>query len=265
MRLSPDPAPKRLRGLLPIFAAALALAPGIAVSQEQGQRLFEVHCARCHGLDGAGGEGPSLFRENLRRATDEETMREIVDRGIPGTDMPPASSLNSQEIGAVADYVLSFGVVAQVDLPGDAAAGEELFTAAACGACHLVNGVGIAFGPDLSDIGLLRGPAFLRESIEAPEAAVLPRHRTVRIEEAGGAQVMGIRVNEDTFSIQVLTPAGELRSYRKGEIREFALLPGESLMMSYAGQFTDAELDDLVAYLASLRGRNDEMTGGQPE
>ncbi len=252
---------------IPALLAALILLPMGAAAQapeEQGRRLFEVHCARCHGLDGAGGEGPGLRRENLRRATDAETLREIVDRGIPGTDMPPASSLNTQEIGAVSDYVLSLGVVARVELPGDPAAGRELYEAAACSACHLVNGEGIAFGPDLSDIGLLRGPAYLREAIEAPEAAVLPRHRTVRIVEAGGAEVMGMRVNEDTFSIQILTPAGEHRSYRRSNVREVELLPAESLMMSYAGQFDEGELDDLVAWLASLRGRDDAMTG-EPE
>lgn len=242
----------------------LASAAGWAQEAGQGERLFEIHCARCHGLDGAGGEGPSLMRENLRRATDDETLREIVDRGIPGTDMPPASSLNTQEISAVADYVRSFGVQARVELPGDPAEGEALYAAAACSACHLVNGEGIAFGPDLTDVGLLRGPDYLRQAIEAPEAAVLPRHRTVRIVEANGAQVMGMRVNEDTFSIQILTPAGELRSYRKRDLREFSLLPDESLMMSYAGQFSEAELDDLVAYLASLRG-SEEATGGVPE
>ena len=250
------------------LAAALFLVPGIAAAQtsapDQGQKLFEVHCARCHGLDGGGGEGPNLMRENLRRASDREALRQIVDEGIPGTDMPGAWSLNGQEIGAVVDYVLTLGVVARAELPGDPAAGQALYEAAACSACHVVNGEGIAFGPDLSDVGLLRGPGYLRQAIEAPEAAVLPRHRTVRISEAGGADVMGLRVNEDTFSIQILTPAGEHRSYLKREVREIATLPEESLMMSYAGQFNEAELDDLVAYLASLRGRDASMTG-EPE
>jgi len=79
----------------------------------------------------------------------------------------------------------------------------------------------------------------------------------VLVEDAGGAQVMGLRVNEDTFSIQLLDQAGRLRSFRKNEIRSFQLLPEESLMMVY-GAFTESELDDLVAYLASLRGDEGE-------
>ena len=82
---------------------------------------------------------------------------------------------------------------------------------------------------------------------------VNPRYRTVLIEDANTRTVMGVRVAEDTFTIQVIDEAGRHRSFRKSELREFQLLPEESMMMSYA-DFTDQELDDLVAYLATLRG-----------
>lgn len=227
-----------------------------ATELERGNRLFEIHCARCHGLDGVGGEGPNLMRENLRRATTDEALVGIVDNGIRGTDMPGASSLNTREVHAVSAYVRSLGVAPREDLPGDPEQGRELYEATLCSTCHVVNGDGIAFGPDLSDIGLLRGSRHLRESIRAPEASVAPRYRTVLVEDAGGAETMGVRMNEDTFTIQILDQAGRLRSFRKTGIRRFELLPEESLMMSYA-DFSDEELDDLVAYLATLRGEEE--------
>ena len=65
-------------------------------------------------------------------------------------------------------------------------------------------------------------------------------------------------MNEDTFTIQLLDQAGRLRSFRKAELREFQLLPEESMMMTYT-DFEEQELDDLVAFLATLRGpRGDE-------
>ena len=64
---------------------------------------------------------------------------------------------------------------------------------------------------------------------------------------------MGVRTGEDTFTIQLIDEAGRHRSFRKSRVREFKLLPEESMMMSYA-DFADEELDDLVAYLATLRG-----------
>ena len=252
-----------------LLGAALAAAPAGAAAAErqtsppldeaapeeltQGQRLFDIHCSRCHGLGGVGGEGPNLMRENLRRSTTDEALLSIVEDGIEGTDMPGAWTLNGQEIRGVAAYVRSLGTVAREDLPGDPARGRDLYDATLCSTCHVVNGEGIAFGPDLSDIGLLRGSAHLRESIRDPAASVTPRYRTVLVEDAGGAETMGVRMNEDTFTIQILDQAGRLRSFRKTEIRRFELLPEESLMMSYA-DFGDDELDDLVAYLATLRG-----------
>ena len=252
-----------------LLGAALALAPAGAAAAErqtsppldeaapeeltQGQRLFDIHCSRCHGLGGVGGEGPNLMRENLRRSTTDEALLSIVEDGIEGTDMPGAWTLNGQEIRGVAAYVRSLGTVAREDLPGDPARGRDLYDATLCSTCHVVNGEGIAFGPDLSDIGLLRGSEHLRESIRDPAASVTPRYRTVLVEDAGGAETMGVRMNEDTFTIQILDQAGRLRSFRKTEIRRFELLPEESLMMSYA-DFGDDELDDLVAYLATLRG-----------
>lgn len=244
--------------LAPVAAAqpvteASPLAEASAEDRDHGKRVFGIHCARCHGLDGVGGEGPNLMRENLRRSATDEALLEVVDRGIPGTDMPPHGSLNTREIRNVAAYVRSLGVAPREELPGDPDAGRELYEATACWTCHIVNGEGIALGPDLSDIGLLRGSDHLRESIREPAKMVSPRYRTVRIEDANGAQVMGVRVNEDTFTLQVIDEAGRHRSFRKGEIREFQLLPEESLMMSYA-DFQPEELEDLVAYLASLRG-----------
>ena len=256
-------------GAARLLGAALALAPALAgpaaaqtgppldqaAPEEvtQGQRLFDIHCSRCHGLGGVGGEGPNLMRENLRRSTTDEALLAIVEDGIEGTDMPGAWTLNGQEIRGVAAYVRSLGTVAREDLPGDPARGRDLYDATLCSTCHVVDGEGIAFGPDLTDIGLLRGSEHLRESIRDPAASVTPRYRTVLVEDAGGAEIMGVRMNEDTFTIQILDQAGRLRSFRKTEIRRFELLPEESLMMSYA-DFGDDELDDLVAYLATLRG-----------
>jgi len=250
------------------LAAALLLLPAPAAGQPPaeagaeevtvGNRLFDIHCARCHGLGGVGGEGPNLMRENLRRtASDDDALLRIIDNGVPGTDMPGGHSLNTHEIRALGAYVRTLGVVAREELPGDPTVGKELYDGTMCGSCHIVNGEGMAFGPDLSDIGLLRGSVHLRESVTSPEAFVSPHYRTVLVEDAGGAQVMGLRVNEDTFSIQLLDQAGRLRSFRKNEIRSFQLLPEESLMMVY-GAFTESELDDLVAYLASLRGDEGE-------
>ena len=65
--------------LLAAPAAAQPLAEASADDVAHGKRVFDIHCSRCHGLDGVGGEGPNLMRENLRRST--RRRRAARDRG----------------------------------------------------------------------------------------------------------------------------------------------------------------------------------------
>ena len=71
---------------------------------------------------------------------------------------------------------------------------------------------------------------------------------------AGGAPTVGVLLNEDSYSIQLLDMAGRLRSFMKSDVEEIER-PQASLMPSFAGRLDDPELDDLVAYLSSLRRR----------
>jgi hypothetical protein len=67
--------------------------------------------------------------------------------------------------------------------------------------------------------------------------------------------IRGIRLNEDTFSIQLKDQQGRFHSFRKSGLRELKKLRGESPMPAYASSLTPAETDDLIAFLASQRGK----------
>ena len=76
----------------------------------------------------------------------------------------------------------------------------------------------------------------------------------VRAVTAAGGEVTGVRVNEDTFSIQIRDVANRIHSFWKSELRELDKEWGRSPMPSYREALSAAELDDVVAFLASLRG-----------
>lgn len=63
-----------------------------------GRQLFSVHCARCHGMQGDGGEGPSLQRARLKHVSDDESLFEVINDGIQGTGMPGTWAPNDDEI-----------------------------------------------------------------------------------------------------------------------------------------------------------------------
>jgi hypothetical protein len=88
-----------------------------------------------------------------------------------------------------------------------------------------------------------------RWTIQIPDNYLL-----VEITTMGGDHVSGSRLNEDAFSIQIRDQQGRIRSYLKAELAELNKRWGKSPMPSYKNVLTAEELDDIVAYLASLRG-----------
>jgi hypothetical protein len=86
------------------------------------------------------------------------------------------------------------------------------------------------------------------------EPYAVPAYVMVRAQPHDGAEVVGVRLNEDAFTIQLRDPQGRVHSFRKADLRRLQPEPETSLMPSYRGQLADTELDDLVAYLMTRQG-----------
>ena len=250
------------------FSAAGAQSPIVDLTPDDlanGKRLFEGQCARCHGIGGTGGEGPPLTRPRLRHAPDDEVLFAVIKDGLAGTGMPQTWQMNDGEIWQVAGYVRSLGRTAPVSLPGNRDRGRALYEMTGCATCHIVSGQGENTGPELTEIGALRGSEYLREALTDP-SAVLPKgtipsypigyaeYLPVLVVTRAGQEVRGMRVNEDTFTIQIRDGDNRFRSFRKQELMTLERQPERSLMPSYNDQLSATQLDDLVAYLSSLRG-----------
>jgi hypothetical protein len=69
-----------------------------------------------------------------------------------------------------------------------------------------------------------------------------------------GREIRGLRINEDSFTIQVRDTANQLYSFRKADLSRIEKQSGKSLMPSFSDRLSKPELDDLIAYLSSLRG-----------
>ena len=220
----------------------------------RGEKLFQGHCALCHGTKGDGGRGPVLAQPRLKRAPDDAALVKVITEGIQGTEMPGAWQMNEREIRQVASHVKSLGRITPTPVPGDVARGAALYQGkGGCAGCHMIKGQGRLIGPDLSAIGLRRNAAYLREAILNPEAALPDYFLQSRVVPHTGPMVTGVRLGEDSFAIQVRDFSGGLHSYWKRDLKEIFKDRGKSPMPSYKDKFTEAELTDLVAYMASLR------------
>jgi putative heme-binding domain-containing protein len=252
----------------PLLATALGFLPQDRIASltadelARGKKIFEGQCALCHGIGGTGSRGPALNQPKLQRADDNFALFRIIKGGIPDSEMPQFWQLTDQEIWQVAGYVRSLMRTEAVKLTGDAARGKALYeTKGDCASCHLIRdwrnggrGQGGVAGPELTEIGLRRSPSYLREALLDPNAATPDGFLVVSITTNSGRRVRGVRVNEDSFSIQLRDGGNRFHSFRKSELKELKKEFGVSTMPGYKDAFTAAEIDDLVAYLAGLRG-----------
>jgi len=235
---------------------AQAPAPQLLTPEDlaAGERMYRTQCAYCHGTRGEGGRGATLARPRLLHAPDDQSMFNVIANGIPDTEMP-GHWFTDREIRQLVAFVRTLGRVGPQKVSGDAASGEKLYTGKGrCASCHTIGGRGGAIGPDLSDIGARRNLAYLRESLINPEAAVPEGFLEVQLAARNGRRITGVRLNEDTFSIQIRDLSGNFRSFFKTELAELNKRPGKSPMPSYSNVFTQSELDDIVAFLDSQRG-----------
>ena len=221
----------------------------------QGKKLYVAHCALCHGIEGVGERGPALNRPKLRRAENGLALFTLIQSGIPGTEMPGFWQMNNREVLQLVAYVRSLGRVEAEKLSGDAARGKITYQSkGGCAGCHIISGQGSSLAPDLTDIGARRSAAYLREALVNPQAATPEGFLMVSAVMQNGKWVRGVRVNEDSFTIQLRDVSGQFHSFRKSDLKSLKKEFGATPMPSYQQTLTATEIEDVVAYLASLRG-----------
>ena len=219
----------------------------------QGRTLFQTHCSYCHGALGEGGKGADLTSGRYRLGGSEIELFATVRNGI-GSEMP-AVRASDDDVWKMVAFVKKIGSSGISETAsGDPVAGKGVYGGkGGCAACHAIGREGGNLGPELTEIGRRRSLAYLRESLVEPNADVALSYRTLLVVTKKGQTVSGVRLNEDDLSIQLRDRQDNLRSFLKENLREIQR-NRPSLMPSYRSALSTKELDDIVAYLNSLRG-----------
>jgi cytochrome c oxidase cbb3-type subunit 3 len=214
--------------------------------------LFHRYCAACHGLNANGGRGPELVSGRWSHGGTDADLKQVIANGVPGSDMPAFGYLFKD-----ADYAKLIAYIrwlaaggGNLRVTGNAKRGREFYwSKGACSSCHMVNGQGGTLGPDLTRIGSQRSTASLKESVVSPSTTIATGYQGVRVIQ-GDRAITGTRKNEDNYTIQVYD--GErFHSFDKTKIDRLEVLH-DSLMPRVV--FSSGEVDDLVAYMDTLRG-----------
>jgi putative heme-binding domain-containing protein len=220
---------------------------------KDGMVTFRGECAFCHGIDAKGARGPDLTAVFAAGATDQGVFQ-TIKRGVPGTQMPPASVfMNDDLIWKTIMYLRTLAAPApSAPERGNAENGKKVFDAK-CATCHRVNTTGGVLGPELTRVGArsrellvrrIRGAVEESEEGYKPVTLVTPEGRTIR----------GAKKNEDLFSVQIMDTRERIQGYTKSTLRGYAN-GTRSLMPVYGPErLSETELDDLLKYLDTLRG-----------
>ena len=223
---------------------------------ELGSRIYGSNCALCHGVNGESVPNVDLRSGKFRKAVSDEDLARLIATGVPGTAMPPHKFQNTELAGIVAYVRTMRNAGATVIAAGDAGRGKVIFEGnGTCRNCHRVNGQGSRVAPDLSEIGTVRSADALQHSLLDPTANMRPINRPVRAVTKDGKVINGRRLNEDTYSVQLIDAQERLVSLAKADLKEYSVGKA-SLMPSYKDKLSAQELADVVAYLQSLKGMN---------
>ena len=219
-----------------------------------GMQVYGETCVGCHGPDGDAIVGVNFRTGQFRNASSDPDLMEIIRDGIPDTAMPPGN-YDRSELTALVAYLRTMGDIdsSNVDI-GDAVRGETIYRGKGnCASCHRVGPEGSRIAPNLSNIGAIRSAGSLAESLVDPTAAMLPLNRTVRAVTQDGTLHLGRRLNEDTYTVQMINEDERLLSLVKDDLREYTILT-TSAMPSFAESLTEQERADVLAFLLTLKG-----------
>jgi putative heme-binding domain-containing protein len=214
--------------LLRSMSGALAVMEALEVSITQ-RALPEMAELRQAALTSALVHTNALIRDLFQRHLPPNERRAAL-----GVDFAPSTVL---------------------DLKGDASRGQELFAGVAqCSNCHLRDGRGRPFGPDLTEIGKKYPRPQLLEQILRPSQQIAPEFRLVSLVLANGDDLSGFVVRrtsdrvflKDSQLVEHDLPVAEIRESRDLEL---SAMP-EGLLATLTAQ----EAADLLAYLATAPG-----------
>ena len=237
------------------FAQGQDRAPEYFQSDIQyGAQIFATQCTACHGTSGDLIPGVNFRAGQFKRVVTDNDLRATITNGVPGTAMQPFA-FGASELTGIVSYLRNMSSFdARGSMIGNAARGQALFVGAGnCASCHAVNGKGPRVAPDLGDIGALRTAELLHRTLVDPAGSMLPVNRPVHAVTKDGKVINGRRLNEDTYTVQLIDEQERLVSLTKADLREFSVLK-TTPMPSYKEKLSAQELADLEAYLLSLKG-----------
>ena len=259
-------------GARPPFPAQQRL-PGDPALIARGKAIYEINCRACHGADLRGGDvgGPNLLRSDIvLKDNNGELIEPLVRNGksTPGVTlvMAPLPQVTGDDVRAVAEFIHNVASTAPGQgapppgppvvlniLVGDAAAGQAYFTAK-CSTCHSATGDLHGLASRITDPKTLQNTWVTGGGVGGRAGSAPAKSVTVTVTPTSGERVQGTLVRVDDFLVVLTTADGRRRSFaRQGATPRVAIVDPRDAHTDLLSVYTDKELHDVTAYLATLK------------
>ena len=144
---------------------------------------------------------------------------------------------------------------------GNPRRGKDVFKRA-CSACHLLNGVGKKFGPDLSDLALRMKNEELVRSVLLPNDKISKGYETVSVLTVDGLVHVGFVIREDDQMISLGIANGKQVDVPLEDIELRQDVKASSMPEGLIKQIAPIEFLDLIAYLSRQKATPKEVRRG---
>ena len=240
--------------------------PGNPAAAERGRDILVQQCGFCHGANARGGSGgPDLTRSALVQEDENgKQLGELLRMGRPDLGMPKFDLPESQivDLAAFLHSEIYFASNRRLYkildvLVGDRNRGQAYFNGAGrCSTCHSTAG-------DLKGIGARYDAVTLQGRIVYPRRGAAPGSPAYEdpnavkatITPASGPSVTGAIVRLTDFEVTIYdAEAGHVRSWlRNGATPKVVVSDPLQAHLDQMKRWTDADMHDVTAYLASLK------------
>jgi putative heme-binding domain-containing protein len=152
---------------------------------------------------------------------------------------------------------MNFDAKKLLAVKGDAKRGAELVSMtgkmATCLACHILNGTGRDFGPDLSKVGARLTREQILESLHQPSKAIAKGYETWMLTLKDGSVQTGFVVNPGDTAVTLKLPTGQPQTFERSQIRSQKVEPMSLMPEGLLQAMTEQEAADVIAFLSGLK------------
>ncbi len=209
---------------------------------------------------GSGSDGQHLLFDwiNEGRITDEKLIHAAAVKLMNCWDpevrnaapalLQTSASKDGRELPSVVELVAK---------RGDPEHGKEVYSTF-CMTCHQVDGMGTAFGPDLSLIGDKLARKALYSSILYPSAGINFGYEGHVVRLKDGTVLNGILISETEEKIELRIMGGLDQSLDREAIASIVPMDQSLMTPNLHAAMSEQDLVDLVEYLSTLTGDTDD-------